>query len=304
MKWKPFWLTALTACIVTVALLPATASADDDSEGGFVLRINGPFALASGDSIDSAVVIRGDAVIGGTVRDTLLVIDGHADIAGRVEGNVTIIKGNVTLEGGSFVSRVTIINGSVNRESGSVVEHGINRRGLGFYPALFFWLFWLGMTIAVVIAGLVVAAVAGRQLSLSMGTLTGELAYSILGAVALWIGLPAVAVLAFLTVAGIPFGLALLFFALPLLWFLGYLVTGARLGRALLELPGRRTPADHPYVYAALGLIILQIVVLVPVVGWAIGALAGIWGSGALAVTAFRAGRSRSHAPTAPAGET
>ena len=37
-------------------------------------------------------------------------------------------------------------------------------------------------------------------------------------------------VVAFLTVVGIPFGLALLFVALPLLWFLGYVVAGTRLG--------------------------------------------------------------------------
>ena len=82
-------------------------------DGGFVLRVNGPFTLAPGESVDSVVVVKGDALIGGTVHDTLVVINGHADIAGRVEGNVTIVKGDVTLEGGSFVSRVTIINGSV-----------------------------------------------------------------------------------------------------------------------------------------------------------------------------------------------
>jgi len=77
----------------------------------------------------------------------------------------------------------------------------------------------------------------------------------------------------------------------PLLWLLGCLVAGTRLGKALFELAGRRPPSGHPYIAATLGLIALQIIVLVPVVGWAIGALAGMWGSGALAVTAFRAWR-------------
>jgi len=258
------------------------------------LRVNGPFTLAPEDSVGSVIVIRGDALIGGTVRDGLIVVNGQATIAGRVEGNVTIIRGDVTLEGGSFVERVTIINGSVTRESGSVVEHGINRRGFGFFPALFFLLFWLGMTALVVIAGLVFAAVAGRQLSTAGEALTGQLAYSILGAAGVWIGLPIMAMVAFFTVVGIPFGLALLFLALPLLWLLGYIVAGARLGRALLEVGGRRALSGHPYVAATLGLIVLQIVVLVPVVGWAIGALAGMWGSGALAVAAFGAWRSPS----------
>ncbi len=155
------------------------------------------------------------------------------------------------------------------------------------------------MTVAVVIAGLVFAAIAGRQLSTATKLLTGQLAYSILGAVVVWISVPFLAVLALVTVVGIPLGLALLFLVLPLLWLLGYLVAGTRLGRALFELAGRRPPSGHPYVAATLGLIVLQIVVLVPFVGWAIGALAGIWGSGALVITAFRAWRG-----TPPATQT
>jgi len=301
MMCKVICRSALLACFVVVAMLPFTASADDGDHSGFIVRVNGPFTLGPGETVGSVVVIKGDALIGGTVRDTLVVINGHATIGGRVEGNVTIVKGDVTLEGGSFVNRVTIINGSVSRESGSVVEHGINRRGFGFFPRVFFWLFWLGATIAVVIAGLLFAGIAGRQLSLATEMLTGQLAYSILGAVVAWIGLPILAVLAFITVVGIPLGLALVFFALPLLWFLGYVVTGTRLGRALLDLGGRRQSSDHPYLAATLGLIVLQIIVLLPVVGWGIGTLAGIWGSGALATTAFRSWRGTPRQPSPPA---
>jgi hypothetical protein len=294
-------ILGLAACSIAVALLPAAAQAQDSDHNGFVVRVNGPFSLAAGESVDSAFVIKGDALIGGTVHNTLLVINGNADIAGRVEGNVTIIKGNVTLEGGSFVNRVTIINGSVTRETGSVVEHGINRRGLGFFPAFFFWLFWLGMTIAVVVAGLVFAAIAGRQLSAATQALTGQLAYSILGAVIVWLGIPFVAALVFVTIVGIPFALALVLLVLPLLWLLGYLVAGTRLGMALFQLAGRSPPSGHPYVAATLGLIMFQIIVLVPVVGWAIGALAGIWGSGALSVIAFRGWRGTGRVQATPA---
>ncbi len=101
MTWRSIWLAALAACVVAVSLVPITASADDGDHGGFVVRVNGPFTLAPGESVNSVVVVKGDALIGGTVRDTLVVINGHADIAGRVEGNVTIVKGDVTLEGGA-----------------------------------------------------------------------------------------------------------------------------------------------------------------------------------------------------------
>ncbi len=290
MTWRSIRLGVLAACVLVAALLPAAALAQGTDHSGFVVRVNGPFTLGVGDSVDSVVVVRGDALIGGTVHGTLLVIDGSANVAGRVEGNVTVLKGNVTLEGGSFVNRVTVINGGVTRESGATVEHGINSHGLGFFPALFLWLFWIGMTIAVVIAGLVFAGVAGRQLSTATEVMTGQLAYSILGAVAVWIGVPFVAGMVFLTVVGIPFALALLFVVLPLLWLLGYLVAGTRLGMFLFRLAGRRTPS-RLYVPVTTGLVLLQIVVLLPFLGWAIGLIAGVWGSGALAVTAFRSWR-------------
>ena len=294
---------ALVLCVAFAALLPATASANsnrpptqiDVDRGGFALTVHGSYVLGPNEGIGSVVVIRGDAVIAGTVHHRLVVIDGNADIAGRVDGGVTIVRGTITLEGGSHVNRVTIIRGTVNRQSGSVVDHGINRRGLGFFRGAVFWLLWLGMTLAVVIGGLVFAAIGGRQLAAASAALTGKLAHSILGAVVIWIGLPALALLAVITVVGIPFGLALLLIV-PLLWLLGYIVAGARLGVALLSLGGNPKPVDHPYVAVALGLIILQIVVLVPILGWAIGLIAGIWGSGALAVGAFDAWRRGSSA--------
>jgi hypothetical protein len=282
---------ALVLCVVFVALLPAVARADGGDRGGFALRVHGTFTLPPDESVGSVVVVKGDANIAGTVRDRLVVVSGNADIAGSVNGGVTVIRGSVTLEGGSHVSRVTIIRGTVNRLNGSVVDHGINRRGFGLFRGGLFWLFWLAMTLTVVVAGLVFAAAGGRQLPRAADALTGKLAYSVLGAVVVWIGLPILAVVALITVVGIPLALALLLAVLPLLWLLGYVATGTRLGAALLSLGGGARPLDHPYAATTLGVIVLQIVLLVPIAGWAVVALAGVWGSGALAVIAFRAWR-------------
>ena len=281
----------LVLCVAFAALLPMTASADSGNQGGFALRLHGTYTLPPNESVGSVVVIRGDANIAGTVTGRLTVINGNADIAGDVNGAVTVIKGTVTLEGGSHVDHVTIIRGTVNRQSGAIVDHGINRRGSGFFRGAFFWLLWLGLTLTAVVAGLVFAAIGGRQLSRAATALTGELAYSILGAVATWIALPVLGVFALITVIGIPAGLALLLAVLPLLWLLGYVAAGTRLGSALLSLGGTARPVDHPYAATALGVILLQIVLLVPIAGWAIAFLAGVWGSGALALAGWRAWR-------------
>ena len=295
---------ALLVFALALALPPAVAFADDNGDRGFVLRTNGPFTLDAGESAGTVIVVRGDAFIGGTIDHSLIVVDGSAVVGGVVKGNVVVVRGDLTLESGSHVNRVTIINGKVTREAGATVDQGINQRGfrLNFLSVAFFWFLWFSMTVAVVLAGLLFAAVGGRQLSTSAEVMTREAALSILGAVVVWIGLPIVAVLAFVTVVGIPFGLALLLLALPALWFLGYLVAGAKLGDALLRAAGRSVPADHPYLAALVGLALMQLVVLLPVVGWALAVLAGLWGSGALAVMAFRAWRGQGGEPaTAPA---
>jgi hypothetical protein len=282
----------LVLCVAFAALLPMTASADSGNQGGFALRLHGTYTLPPNESVGSVVVIRGDANIAGTVTGRLTVINGNADIAGDVNGAVTVIKGTVTLEGGSHVDHVTIIRGTVNRQSGAIVDHGINRRGSGFFRGAFFWLLWLGLTLTAVVAGLVFAAIGGRQLSRAAMALTGELPYSILGAVVVWIVLPVLGVFALITVIGIPAGLALLLAVLPLLGLFGYVTAGTRLGAALLSLGGGTRPVDHPYAATTLGVIVLQVVLLVPVAGWAIAFLAGVWGSGALAAAAWRAWRS------------
>jgi hypothetical protein len=164
------------------------------------------------------------------------------------------------------------------------------------------------MTVSVILAGLVFAAFGGRQLTVAARNMTDAVG-SVLGAVFVWIAVPFLAVLAIMTLVGLPFGIGLLVFLLPALWFLGYIVAGARLGGWLVGLAGGET-GGRPYLAVALGLLILQLIVLLPVVGGIVVALAGAWGAGALAITIFRgagggigAGANRI-APAPPASTT
>jgi hypothetical protein len=50
-----------------------------------------------------------------------------------------------------------------------------------------------------------------------------------------------------------------------------------------------------------LGVIILQIIGLVPFIGWLLVAIAGLWGGAALAYTAFAAAGGKSFDSTTPA---
>jgi hypothetical protein len=287
------------------ALIPTQAFAQEDGrrDEGVLIRIDGDVRVEEGETVSNVVVINGDANIDGTVRDTLFVINGNAFVGdtGRVDGDINMIRSDLSLAGGSRVEDVMLLNSDLDREDGSVVSGEITRQNnirWGFLGSAFWIYLWLSMTVAVVLAALIFAAVGGRQLTAAADALTSDAAMSILAAVIVWVGGPILAVIAFVTVVGIPFGLGILLVVLPALWFLGYIVAGTRLGLAITQ-RGRDAGdvPNHPYLAALVGLLILQVVALIPVVGWLIVLVAGLYGAGGLALIAFRGARGTGTTP-------
>ena len=104
-------------------------------------------------------------------------------------------------------------------------------------------------------------------------------------------GLPILAIIALVTIVGIPLGLGLLA-ALALIYTLGYTATAWIVGRRILR-------AGTAWAVAfLLGWGILRVLALIPVVGGLIWFAAVVFGLGALAVAIWRA---RSTSPAAPA---
>jgi hypothetical protein len=282
-----------------IGLLPATAHAQEP-DNGFILRAAGDATVATGETLDVLIVIDGNATVEGTVRDFLLVVNGDARITGEVQGNVTVVSGRLILESGSTIEDANLVDSDLEQASGATVTGEIDESSdiaLGGIGTALSIAFLAGFTIVILALALLCAAVAGRQLRRAAEALTAELPYSILGAVAVWIGLPILAVLLLFTIVGIPLSLAIIFF-LPFLWLLGYIVTGTRLGLWLTGLMNRPR-GDHPYLAAFLGVLVLQLISLIPVLGWIIAAVAGFWGAGAIALLAWRAFRSRGGEPAA-----
>jgi hypothetical protein len=290
------------------ALLPGAVSAqehdDDDHDDDVLIRINGDVTIAEGDAVDSLVVINADATIDGTVHDNVLVIHGNAIVNGTVEDRLTVIDGDIDLRDGAHVKDVNSISGDLNRASGAQVTGDIHERDrFAFSPwaaAAFSVWFWFAMTVIFIVAAIVFAAVGGRQLTRAALAMTGQVVSTIVGGVFLWIALPILAVVLMLTVVGILLGVAVLLFLLPILFLLGYIVAATRLG---LAITGRmnRAYGEKPLLAAVLGVIILQIIGLVPFIGWLIVAIAGLWGGAALAYTAFAAAGGKSFDSTTPA---
>jgi hypothetical protein len=215
-----------------------------------------------------------------------------------VEGDITVVSGDLDLRSGATVNNVHLIRSDLQQSDGATITGDLNERENFFFRgawAVFSILLWLAMTIAVVAAGLLFAAVGGRQLRTASLSLTEDPGNSILAAIVLWVGVPLIAGLIIATLVGIPLGLGVLLFLLPAMWLLGYIAAGTRLGMLIVG-----QGAEHPYAAAAIGLLILQLVAIVPFFGWVVVGLAGLWGAGGIALVAWRAARGTPATPAAP----
>ncbi|HEU5424709.1 MAG TPA: polymer-forming cytoskeletal protein [Nitrolancea sp.] len=277
---------------LVLALLPLVALAADgtNDSGELLLRINGPVTVSQNETHDAVIVISDNATVDGTVTSALLVIDGDAVVSGRVDGDVTVVNGTLTLASTAQVKNVSSVRGNLNQDPAATVSGKISRSDLvvdAWVWGVISAILWIGMTIAVLAGGLIYAAIAGRQLKATGDLIVSQPGPTLLAAALLWIALPLLMAAVIATIVGIPFGLGYFLVVLPVVWFLGYLVAGTQLGRLIM---GRRRDAERPYLAALLGLLLLQVLGLIPWLG-VFSFLAGIVGAGALALMAWHAWR-------------
>lgn len=293
------FLTAALALLLAPGLALAQENKDD-----VLVRVNGTVDLAAGESVDVLVAVNSPAQVAGTVRDTLVIVNQDATLSGEVGRDVFIWNGSLRLEPSARIGGdVVLIDGELSQAEGAVIGGSVMERSgasigaeLGRVSAAVSAAAWLGMTLLFVLVALGWAAVGGRQLSGVAGLLGARPGLAAGAALIFWLLLPLAIFLAFVTVIGAPIGVTLLVIVVPLLWGLGYVTAGTRLGFFIADL--RRTPLDlaHPYLEAAIGIIIFQLIGLIPAVGGIVVALAGLFGAGAIVVHMWRrASTSRHH---------
>lgn len=284
------WRVVLLIILGVLLALPAAVSAQSVTadNGGTIFRVNGNATVAANQTVDSVVVINGNATIDGRVTSSVSVVNGNATIQGRVDGDVTITNGTITLGAKAVVKNVTLVHGTLNRAAGAQVTGSINQRSefisFGWGNAIFSTAIWVGFTLLVLVAGLVFVALASRPIGEAGTLMTGQVLNTILAMVLGWVALPLIAIAAFITVLGIPLALAILLLGMPLLWLTGYIVAGTRLGEAILSVftHGEQPSGGRALLAAMIGLLIFQVIGLVPFIGGTVMALAGFYGSGGL----------------------
>ena len=289
-------LAGLFGAILLVAAFAApVAMAADEAlphTGRVLMAFGGDISVPVGEQADVVFVVNGDADIAGTVN-TLTVIDGNATLHGATVESIVIVSGTLALEEGTTVlGNVRSIESTVTQAEGVEVAgdiKGVDAEliALGAFlgPALL--LFAIGLLLASLVAGLLLVAVGTRQLRAAERVIATEPLKAFGTGLFAAIVIPILAIVAIVTIVGAPLGLGILLGALPLLAFVGFLVGGIFLGEELLGT--RKEPAAaRPYRGALLGIVLLQVIGLVPFVGGLATAVASILGLGAILLLGWR----------------
>ena len=287
-------LLAASAAIILSLGLAATALAAEPMghNGRVVISTEGDVTIPAGEHADVVVVVKGAAHIQGEVN-TLVVVDGTADLAGARLETVVAVTSSIEVADGTVISgELQQLDSSIHQTGSVEIQGGITDLTGWFFetaavlaPALI--LLWLGFGLSTIVAALLLAALAARQvreagrLISSDPLVTGLIGF--LGVIAIPVG----AIILMVTVIGVPLGLGVLFAVLPLLAYAGYLTAAIWTGEWILRRTAQGPERERPFLAAVVGVVVLGALGLVPVLGLIV-TVASLLGFGALIRLAFR----------------
>jgi hypothetical protein len=298
-------LLALVALVALLLGLSGTALAADETlghTGRVVIVAGGDVAVAADEQADAVIVLRGDARIEGTVN-ALVVVDGTATVSGATLESIAIVNGTANIDRATtilddvmrFESTVNVadgatIGGSVRDMTGDLVTFGI---WIGAAAILI----WVGVAVATLVFALLAVGLASRQIRGATALISREPGRVALVGLASMIVPPVVAVLAMITLVGIPTGLAILFMIWPAVAFAGYVVAAIWLGQWLLNRRDGTVPSERPYRAAVVGLLVAFVIGFIPLAT----AVLSILGLGAVVLAGWRTLRRRDETAAEPA---
>jgi hypothetical protein len=286
-------LSALTALL----LAAGSASAATDH-----VVITGGAVVAPGQTAGDVIVVDGPVTIAGRATGDVVSVSGPVRVTGRIDGDLIAVSDRAVLApsarvGGDLrygderpqVARGATVGGDIRKEDWENASGG-----WGWVSAL---AWWVAVSVSTLIVGVLLLWLAPGALLAAERAVTERLGATIGWGVAIAIGVPLLAVLALVTLVGIPFGIALLLAAIPVL-LIAYTTSAWIVGRRVL-----RSRSAGSFVALLAGWAILRVLALIPVLGGLVGLAATVVGLGALAVALWRARRTAAPAarPGAPA---
>jgi hypothetical protein len=290
-------IAALLSVLLALLLAAGSAAAATDH-----VVITGGAIVPAGQTAGDIVVVDGPVTIGGRATGDVVSVSGPIRVTGRIDGDLIAVSDRASLDTGARVGgdlrygdeRPVLAPGASVGGKISNEDWADAANGWGWVSAL---AWWLAVSVSTLIVGALLVWLAPGALHAAERAVREHLGATIGWGVAIAIGAPLLAILALVTLVGIPFGVALLLAAIPVL-LIAYTTTAWIVGRRVLR---NRSMSSWAALLAGWG--ILRVLALIPVAGALVGLAATVVGLGALAVALWHARRPRAPAarPETPA---
>jgi hypothetical protein len=270
-----------------------------EGERDAIVVVVGDVAVARGETAGGVYLASGDARIAGEVDGDVIVLDGDVLLSGRVDGDLFVADGTARLlpsaevtgnvEYGDQHPRIALdarVRGDVTSQDWPNLGGAVAWIG-GF-------LAWLAVSLSLLALGALLLLIAPRAADALEAQSHRRLGPTIAIGIAILIVLPVLALIAAVTVVGIPLAIGIGVALLPL-GATAYVASAHALGRRMVPAP------RHRMLSLLAGLGALRLAALVPFFGLAVGGAALILGLGLIgaAIGAARESEGRA-APGIP----
>lgn len=274
-------LVALLAICCLAPAATASAEVDANTDGDDRIVLVGSVLVDRDETAGDIWVLDGDVTIRGTVTGDVVVVDGDVTIRGTVQGDVVTVAGLTTLgRAGRVQGDIIYADDEPVQTPGSQVGGEIKKFDVADAGILGAIGAFIALTVSMFLLGLLLLLLAPKAADAVARTAKAKALVSALVGLLAFFLIPIIAFAALFTVVGIPLGFILLLLVIPL-YAISYVTAAFALGRRIIK--GSRILAF------LVGLVILQLLTLIPIAGGLIGFLAVIFGLGLLLMTLFRA---------------
>jgi cytoskeletal protein CcmA (bactofilin family) len=284
----------LLAVMALAAPAAGAAAASGNAESAIVV-ISGDVTVARGQVVDGVYVVNGDTRIAGEVAGDVIVLSGDVIVSGRIDGDLFTAGGTAHLLPSAEVTgdvdygdehpRVALdarVHGDVSKQDSPDIG--------GAFSGITRFLIWLAVTLSLLVFGALLLLVAPRAADALDARSRERLGPTIAIGIAIAIVLPLIALIAAITIVGLPFAIGVGLALVPL-GTVAYLVSAYTLGRRMVE------PPRHRMLSFLAGLGALRIAAFVPILGTIVGIAALIFGLGLIGAAI---GAAREPDPGAP----
>jgi cytoskeletal protein CcmA (bactofilin family) len=273
------------ALLVALALAaPAAASAASTRPEGesAIVVVSGDVTVARGQTVDGVYVVNGDTRIAGEVAGDVIVLSGDVLVSGRIDGDLFTAGGEARLLPSAEVTGDVGYGDERPRVALDARVHGdVGKQGWpdvgGVVAGVGQFVVWLAITLSLLVFGLLLLLIAPRAADALEARSRERLGPTIAIGIAIAIVLPVLAVIAAVTLVGLPFALGIGLLLAPL-GTVAYLVSAYALGRRMVE------PPRHRMLSFLAGLGALRVAAYVPILGSVVGIAAAIFGLGLIGV--------------------